>query len=66
MQEHRLTCHALVDEYLRRIEAYDKNGPALNAIVVINPDALTQADELDRRYASGGVVGPLHCIPAIA
>jgi Asp-tRNA(Asn)/Glu-tRNA(Gln) amidotransferase A subunit family amidase len=65
MKAGRLTCHALVDGYLRRIDAYDKNGPALNAIVVINPDALKQADDLDRRYAQTGPVGPLHCIPAI-
>src|SRR5215467_1062838 len=65
MKGGRLTCHALVDAYLKRIEAYDKNGPALNAIVVVNPDALKQADDLDRRYAQGGAVGPLHCIPAI-
>ena len=65
MKVGRLTCHALVDAYLHRIEAYDKNGPALNAIVVVNPDALKQADELDRRYAAGGPVGALHCIPAI-
>ena len=65
MKAGRLTCHALVDAYLRRIEAYDKNGPALNAIVVVNPDALKQADELDRRYAQAGFTGSLHCIPAI-
>jgi amidase len=65
MKAGRLTCHALVDAYLHRIDAYDKNGPALNAIVVVNPDALKQADELDRRYAQGGPVGALHCIPAI-
>src|SRR6516162_11384428 len=65
MKAARLTCHALVDAYLRRIDAFDKNGPALNAIVVVNPDALKQADDLDRRYAQGGFVGALHCIPAI-
>jgi Asp-tRNA(Asn)/Glu-tRNA(Gln) amidotransferase A subunit family amidase len=65
MRAGRLTCHALVDAYLRRIDAYDKNGPALNAIVVVNPAALQQADALDQRYASGGFVGPLHCVPAI-
>jgi amidase len=65
MKSRRLTCRALVDMYLRRIDAYDKNGPALNAIVVTNPDAQQQADELDRRYARSGFVGPLHCIPAI-
>jgi Asp-tRNA(Asn)/Glu-tRNA(Gln) amidotransferase A subunit family amidase len=64
MKAGRLTCRALVDAYLRRIDAYDKNGPSLNAIVVVNPDALRLADELDRRYAQGPV-GPLHCVPAI-
>ena len=65
MKAGRLTCRALVQAYLRRIEAYDKNGPAINAIVVVNPEALAQADELDRRYAQGGPIGPLHCVPAI-
>jgi Asp-tRNA(Asn)/Glu-tRNA(Gln) amidotransferase A subunit family amidase len=65
MKAGRLTCRALVDAYLHRIEAYDKNGPAINAIVIINSDATTQADDLDRRFAQGGPTGPLHCIPAI-
>lgn len=65
MKNGRLTCRALVDTYLRRIHAYDKNGPAINALVVINPDAQKQADDLDRRFTQGGLTGPLHCIPAI-
>src|SRR6476661_3354471 len=65
MKTGRLTCRALVVSYLRRIEAYDKNGPSLNAIVQVNSDALKQADEMDRRFAQSGPVGPLHCIPAI-
>src|SRR5213596_3123261 len=65
MKAGRLTCHALVDAYLRRIDAYDKNGPSLNAIVVVNPNAMKQADDLDRRFAQSGLTGPLHCIPAI-
>ncbi|HNV74376.1 MAG TPA: amidase family protein [Gemmatimonadaceae bacterium] len=60
-----LSCRQLVQGYLRRIEAYDKNGPAINAIVVINPAALATADSLDRRYARDGFVGPLHCVPTI-
>ena len=59
MREHRLTCHGLVEAYLRRINAYDKNGPAINAIVTINPDAIKEADELDRRFAQSGLTGPL-------
>ena len=61
----RLTCRALVRQYLARIEAYDKRGPAINAIVVINPHALDEANELDRRFAASGPIGPLHCAPAI-
>ncbi len=60
-----LTCRALVDAYLRRIQAYDRNGPALNALVVVNPEAQKQADDMDRRSAQSGRTGPLHCIPAI-
>ena len=65
MRERRLTCRALVDAYLKRIDAYDKRGPAINALVVLNPNATKEADELDRRFAQGGLTGPLHCIPAI-
>ena len=61
----RLTCRSLVDQYLRRIDAYDKNGPAINAIVTLNPDARKQADDLDRRFAQSGLTGPLHCVPMI-
>jgi Asp-tRNA(Asn)/Glu-tRNA(Gln) amidotransferase A subunit family amidase len=65
MKEGRLTCRALVDAYMRRIDAYDRNGPALNAIVVVNPEARAVAGELDARYARTGPVGPLHCVPTI-
>ena len=65
MAEGRLTARELVQRYLERIEAYDKRGPALNAIIVVNPDALARADELDRRFHETGMVGPLHGIPVI-
>src|SRR3954465_11811194 len=65
MKKGGVICRARVDAYLRRIDAYDKNGPALNAIVVVNPEAQKQADALDQRFAQGGLTGPLHCIPAI-
>jgi len=65
MRAGQLTCRALVDQYLKRIEAYDKNGPAINAIVMVNPDVQKQADELDRRFAQSGLIGPLHCVPMI-
>jgi amidase len=65
MRAGTLSCHELVSQYLRRIETYDKNGPALNAIVVVNPDALRVADSLDARFRRGRLTGPLHCIPMI-
>ena len=65
MREERLTCRALVQHYLRRIDTYDKNGPSLNAIVVVNPHALQEADALDRRFTLSGPAGPLHCVPMI-
>lgn len=61
----QLTCRSLVQRYLRRIDTYDKNGPAINAIVLVNPEAEKLADELDRRFAQSGPVGPLHCVPMI-
>lgn len=60
-----LTCRHLVQMYLDRIDAYDKKGPALNAIITVNPDALTAADELDARFTQTGFIGPLHCVPMI-
>jgi amidase len=65
MSAGRLTCRDLVDQYLQRIAAYDKNGPAINAIVLVNPDAAKEAAELDRRFAQSGLTGPLHCVPMI-
>jgi amidase len=60
-----LSCHNLVAQYLARIDAYDKQGPAINAIIVVNPDALRTADSLDARFKRDGLTGPLHCIPMI-
>ncbi len=60
-----LTCRSLVEQYLARIDAFDKKGPALNAIVLVNPDAVKTADELDRRYRQSGPTGPMHCVPVI-
>ena len=65
MKRGQLTCRALVQRYLKRIDAYDKNGPAINAIVVVNPEVLPEADALDARYKRSGPAGPLHCVPTI-
>jgi Asp-tRNA(Asn)/Glu-tRNA(Gln) amidotransferase A subunit family amidase len=61
-----VTCVQVVQAYLRRIEAYDDRGPALNALISINPAALATAAELDRAQTSGrGPLRPLHCVPII-
>jgi len=60
-----LTCRQLVQMYLDRIEAYDRKGPALNAIVMVNPNAAAAADALDAKFAQSGLAGPLHCVPVI-
>ena len=60
-----ITCRQLVQMYLDRIEAFDKNGPAINAIISVNPKALEEADRLDAAFQSAGPVGPLHGIPII-
>ena len=65
LRDGSLTCRALVDRYIARIEAYDQDGPSLNAIVLVNPDARTIADDLDRRFRQSGPVGPMHCVPVI-
>jgi Asp-tRNA(Asn)/Glu-tRNA(Gln) amidotransferase A subunit family amidase len=62
----RVTARELVERYLARIAAYDRAGPALNALVVVNPDALAIADSLDAVFAeTRQFVGPLHGIPII-
>ena len=60
-----LTCVELTTAYLKRIEAYDDQGPRLNAILTVNPDALAVAAELDARFQASGLTGPLHCVPVI-
>ena len=65
MRAGTLTCRALVSQYLARIQAYDRNGPALNALVTVSPDALAVADSLDRRMAERAPTGRLHCVPMV-
>ena len=60
-----LTSRQVVQLYLERIEAYDKKGPGINAIITLNPDAVTEADRLDAAFKASGLIGPLHGIPII-
>jgi amidase len=61
----QLTARQLVQTYLDRIDAYNKQGPAINAIITLNPNALEEADRLDQSFKTGGFIGPLHGIPVI-
>jgi amidase len=65
METGKLTSKALVQRYLARIAAVDKAGPRLNAVIELNPDALTIAADLDHERAKGKVRGPLHGIPIL-
>ena len=64
-REGRFTVVEVVQGYLQRIEAIDRNGPKLNAVLRVNPDALTIAAELDGELKAGKNRGPLHGIPVI-
>jgi Asp-tRNA(Asn)/Glu-tRNA(Gln) amidotransferase A subunit family amidase len=65
LKANTITCRGLVEQYLARIEALDKKGPALNAIVLVNPRAREEADAKDRALRQGTVSGALFCIPTI-
>ena len=61
-----VTSVGLLTEYLDRIERYDHSGIRLNAVVVMNPDAMADATASDARRARGETVGPLDGIPYTA
>jgi Asp-tRNA(Asn)/Glu-tRNA(Gln) amidotransferase A subunit family amidase len=61
----QLTCRQLVQTYLDRIDSYDKKGPAINAIITLNSEALKEADRLDAAFKASGFTGPLHGIPVV-
>jgi Asp-tRNA(Asn)/Glu-tRNA(Gln) amidotransferase A subunit family amidase len=61
----KMTAHRLVQAYLDRIAAYDKDGPKINSIITLNPHALEEADKLDAAFKRSGFVGPLHGIPVL-
>ena len=55
----------VVSAYLSRIEKIDKSGPSLNSIIVMNPDAMQIAEELDREKAEGKIKGLLFGVPVV-
>ena len=60
-----LTAEQLVERYLARIAAYDEPGPALNAVIALNPEATARARDLDAERAAEGPRSPLHGIPVV-
>src|SRR5258708_5528209 len=60
-----LTSEQLTQEYITRILALDQNGPGVNAVIELNPDALVMARNADELRRHGVVLGPLHGIPVL-
>ena len=65
MKSGKYTARSIAENYLARIEALDKQGPAVNAIIELNRDALQIAAAVDKERQSGQVRGPLHGIPIL-
>lgn len=63
--EGKYTVTDVVSAYLERIREIDQDGPALNSIIMLNPDALFIAGELDKEMKAGKIRGPLHGVPVI-
>lgn len=64
-KEGKYTVAEVVSAYLERIEEIDKNGPALNSIIMVNPDAMQIAGELDKEMSEGKISGPLFGVPVV-
>jgi amidase len=65
MESREYTSHRITQLYLSRINNIDKNGPKLNAVIAINPNALDMANTMDDERIKGKVRGPLHGIPVL-
>jgi amidase len=65
LQSGKYTARQLVKKYLDRIDDIDKDGPKLNSVIEVNPDAMTIAEALDRERKEKGARGPLHGIPIL-
>lgn len=65
MSSGRFTARSLTEKYLNRIDEVDKRGPAINAVIEVNPDAIDIAAALDKERKAKGPRGPLHGIPVL-
>lgn len=60
-----ISSEEMVEAYLRRIETLDRNGPSVNAILALNPNALADARKADKAHAQGEKLGALHGVPVL-
>lgn len=65
MASGKYSAHSLAKKYLDRIADIDKRGPAINAVIEVNPDALSIASDLDKERKAKGPRGPLHGVPVL-
>src|SRR5262245_41084619 len=65
MESGQDTARSIVDKYLARIEAIDRQGPALHSVIETNPEARSIAEALDAERKTGKVRGPMHGIPVL-
>ena len=65
MQQGIYTSRSITELYLKRIDQVDKAGPGLHAVIEINPDALSIADQMDKERKAGTLRGPMHGIPVL-
>lgn len=65
MQSGEYTSQSITKLYLKRIDGIDKKGPALNAVIELNPDAMAIAGQRDAERKAGKIRGPLHGIPVL-
>jgi amidase len=65
MKSGKFTARSIAEKHLARIEAIDKQGPRVNSVIELNPDALASAEALDRERQAQGPRGPLHGIPVL-
>ena len=65
MKSGKFTARSLVEKYSARVAEIDKQGPAINSVIELNPDALAIAETLDQERKTKGARGPLHGVPVL-
>ena len=65
LQQGALSSRSLTEYYLERIDALNRQGPELNAVVEVNPDIFLQIDQLEQQQRNGSPPGPLSGLPIL-